>query len=125
MLELLSVGLGGFVGSVSRWGIGIGMKQVLPNLPAGTLVANVLAGLVIGLMTGLGVARPLPDRVRLFFVTGLCGGLSTFSTFSLETLQLFQAGSYGLAIGNICVNVVACLAAVAAGMALGSLIAAR
>lgn len=125
LLQLVSVGLGGFVGSVGRWGIGLGMKQVLPDLPAGTLVANILAGLVIGFVTGLGLARPLPDRTRLFFVTGLCGGLSTFSTFSLETLQLFQAGSYALALGNICVNVVVCLAAVAAGLALGSLVRVR
>lgn len=124
-MDLLAVGLGGFVGSVGRWGIGLGMKQVLPDLPAGTLVANVLAGLVIGLVTGLGLVRPLPDRARLFFATGLCGGLSTFSTFSLETFQLVQAGSYGMAVVNVCLNVVVSVGAVACGIALGSLARAR
>lgn len=124
MAELLAVALGGAAGSVLRWGIGAALSSALPGLPAGTLVANVVAGLVIGLVTGANSVAPLPEPVRLLLTVGLCGGLSTFSTFSNETFQLIEAGQVASAATNLLVNVATCLVAVWAGTRAGAALAA-
>lgn len=124
MLEALAVAAGGAVGSLGRWGIGRVLSTVLPGLPAGTFVANVLAGLVIGLVSGANAASPLPPEVKSLLTVGFCGGLSTFSTFTNETFGLMQSGNVAGAAANIAVNVVVCLLAVWAGTRLGAAIAA-
>lgn len=124
MLEALAVAAGGAVGSLGRWGIGRVLSAVLPGLPAGTFVANVLAGLVIGLVSGANAASPLPPEVKSLLTVGFCGGLSTFSTFTNETFGLMQSGNVAGAAANIAVNVVVCLLAVWAGTRLGAATAA-
>lgn len=124
MLEALAVAAGGAVGSLGRWGIGRALSVALPGLPAGTFVANVLAGLVIGLVSGANAASPLPPEVKSLLTVGFCGGLSTFSTFTNETFGLIQSGNVAGAAANIAVNVVVCLLAVWAGTRLGAAIAA-
>lgn len=124
MLEALAVAAGGAVGSLGRWGIGCVLSAVLPGLPAGTFVANVLAGLVIGLVSGANAASPLPPEIKALLTVGLCGGLSTFSTFTNETFGLMQSGNAAGAAANIAVNVAVCLLAVWAGTRLGAAIAA-
>lgn len=124
MLEALAVAAGGAVGSLGRWGIGRVLSAVLPGLPAGTFVANVVAGLVIGLVSGVNAASPLPPEMKSLLTVGLCGGLSTFSTFTNETFGLMQSGNAAGAAANIAVNVVVCLLAVWAGTRLGATIAA-
>lgn len=119
MIELVAVALGGAVGSVGRWGLGLVLSSLLPGLPAGTFVANVLAGLVIGVVSGANAASPLPEPARLLLTVGLCGGLSTFSTFSNETFQLLEAGNGLAAAVNVAANVATCLVAVWAGTRLG------
>lgn len=95
------------------------LSSLLPGLPAGTFVANVLAGLVIGVVSGANAASPLPEPARLLLTVGLCGGLSTFSTFSNETFQLLEAGNGLAAAANVAANVATCLVAVWAGTRLG------
>ena len=119
MIELVAVALGGAAGSVGRWGLGLVLSSLLPGLPAGTFVANVLAGLVIGVVSGANAASPLPEPARLLLTVGLCGGLSTFSTFSNETFQLLEAGNGLAAAVNVAANVATCLVAVWAGTRLG------
>lgn len=123
MLEALAVAAGGAVGSLGRWGIGRVLSAALPGLPAGTFVANVLAGLVIGLVSGANAASPLPPEMKSLLTVGLCGGLSTFSTFTNETLGLIQSGNAAGAAANIAANVAVCLLAVWAGTRLGAVIA--
>lgn len=123
MGELVAVALGGALGSLGRWELGRVLSDALPGVPAGTFAANVLAGLVIGLVTGLGSVTPLPERTRLLLTVGLCGGLSTFSTFTNETFQLVEAGDLLGAALNVAANVVACLVAVWAGTRLGATLA--
>ena len=98
--------------------------MLLPGLPAGTFVANVLAGLVIGLVSGAHALSPLPEPLRLLLTVGLCGGLSTFSTFSNETLQMIEGGQLLGAAANVVLNVGVCLLAVWAGWRLAGLLAA-
>ena len=124
MLEMMAVAAGGAVGSVARWALGQALSGLLPGLPAGTYVANVAAGLVIGIVTGAHAVAPLPEPARLALTVGLCGGLSTFSTFSNETLQMIEGGNAPGAVANIALNVGTCLVAVWAGTRLGGALAA-
>ena len=123
MTELIAVAVGGAAGSVGRWGLGLLLTTLLPGLPAGTFVANVLAGLVIGAVSGLHAVSPLPEPARLLLTVGLCGGLSTFSTFSNETLQMIESGNGVGAALNVALNVGTCLVAVWAGARLGGMMA--
>ncbi len=119
-MEALAVALGGAMGSLGRWGIGSALRTVLPGLPAGTFVANVLAGLIIGMATGYAAASPIDPNAKAFVTVGLCGGLSTFSTFSNETFSLIESGDLLAAGANIVVNVAVCLLAVYLGRHLGA-----
>ena len=123
MTELIAVAVGGAAGSVGRWGLGLLLTTLLPELPVGTFVANVLAGLVIGAVSGLHAVSPLPEPARLLLTVGLCGGLSTFSTFSNETLQMIESGNGVGAALNVVLNVGTCLVAVWAGARLGGMMA--
>lgn len=124
MTSVLAVAAGGAIGSVGRWGLGLLLSSCLPGLPAGTFVANVLAGLIIGVVSGAGSVAPLPEETRLLLAVGLCGGLSTFSTFSNETLGMIESGNVVAAGANIVLNVCVCLLAVWAGTRLGTMLAA-
>jgi CrcB protein len=123
MLEFIVVGAGGFLGSCLRYGITKLMEHWAVSLPFGTLLSNVLAGFFIGFIIGLEQqAAAIPARAKLFLTTGLLGGLSTFSAFSLETVSLFQSKEYLLAGGNILLNLGLSLAGVLLGMALATLL---
>ena len=119
-MEAMAVALGGALGSLGRWGIGGALRMVLPDLPAGTFVANVLAGLIIGAASNLGAAVDVHPNVKAFVTVGLCGGLSTFSTFSNETFNLIDTGDTLGAVVNIVANVGVCLLAVYLGRRLGA-----
>ena len=99
---LLSVGAicaGASIGALLRWLLGLQLNRLLPALPLGTLAANLLGGYAIGLVLGwLGQHPELPPQVRLFLVTGLLGGLTTFSTFSAEVVNHLMQGRHGWAI---------------------------
>jgi CrcB protein len=88
------------------------------TLPWGTIWINILGSFVIGLFGTLTLAQgrfPVSENARLFVMVGLCGGFTTFSSFSLQTLDLMRNGAMGRAAINIVASVVLCVAAVAAG----------
>ena len=116
MAHALAVFLGGGIGSVLRWLVGRWTLHLFGyGFPFGTLAVNVAGSLAIGLAVGLleGIGQP----AKLFFVTGLLGGFTTFSAFSLDTLTMWQRGEPVLAALYVALSVILSLAAAFAGMA--------
>lgn len=96
MLDCLAVGLGGFAGSVLRYLAGRLPLQSPEGFPYATLIINVLGSFAIGLIAAVAAKHAdIDPRLVLFLRVGLCGGFTTFSTFSSETFSLLRAGSYG------------------------------
>jgi fluoride exporter len=115
MMEALAVAFGAAAGALLRWQAGLWLNARHPELPLGTLGVNVLGGLLIGLCLVL-LARPDQALWRLLLVTGFLGGLTTFSAFSGESLQLLQRGAWGWALAHSLAHVFGALAAAALGV---------
>jgi CrcB protein len=119
----LAVAVGGALGSLGRFWLGAAVGVFAgPRFPWGTLLINILGSFVIGLVTALAIqpARvPMHPDVLVFLVVGVCGGFTTFSAFSLQTLQLMQGGDMLAAAGYIVGSVVLCLTAVWLGVLVG------
>jgi len=107
-MNWLIVFLGGGVGAVSRYGLGIAFKGMSKGFPWATLLANIIACLLIGALFATQL-RTMNKNLWLLLAVGFCGGLSTFSAFSLETVELFQQADYRNALLNIVISVVGCL----------------
>jgi CrcB protein len=119
----LAVAVGGAMGSVARfWLAGVMTTLTGPRFPWGTLLINVLGSFVIGLVAA---ATLTPERIamhptmRIFLMTGVCGGFTTFSAFSLQTLELMQGGELVPAFGYAVGSVVLCVIATYCGWLLG------
>jgi fluoride exporter len=115
--KILYVGIGGFAGAALRYIVSLASARLFgTQLPYGTLIVNVLGGLLIGLLMELSIATDLvPPNLRLFLVTGVLGGLTTFSTFSYETMSLMGDGSWLLAALNTALNLFLSFGGVALG----------
>lgn len=91
--NLLLVGLGGFFGSTMRYTVWYFFRSV--NFPSATLIVNILGSLIIGIVIGIGMKDVhFSQNWKLFLATGVCGGFTTFSAFSIENLQMLQTGKY-------------------------------
>jgi len=123
MLNYIFVALGGALGSVARfWISGLVAGRVGENFPFGTLIVNLSGCFVIGLfatLTGTEGRLLVPPGLRIFFMIGICGGYTTFSSFSLQTLNLGREGEWLLAGMNVLASVILCMA----GVWLGHLLA--
>lgn len=118
MLAILSVGLGAAVGAVLRWLLSLSLNALFPALPPGTLVANLLGAYLIGVALGVFAAMPeWSPAWRLLVVTGFLGGLTTFSTFSAESVALLQQGRWGWALLHLGSHLAGSLALTALGLA--------
>ncbi len=116
-LSLFAVMLGGAVGSALRWALGLALNPVLPILPLGTLTVNLVGGFIIGSAIGIfDQFQSLPPELRLFVITGFCGGLTTFSTFSAETVTLLLRQQYGWSLAIVTTHLFGSLLMTLAGI---------
>lgn len=114
---LMAVGFGAVFGAWLRWALSLGLNTVLPNLPMGTLVANLAGGFAIGIALEAFVQHPvLAPEIRLFVITGFLGSLTTFSSFSVESVGMLQRGQFGWAALHIFVHLAGSLAMTVLGM---------
>jgi fluoride exporter len=117
-LSALAVAAGAAMGALLRWWLALGLNQGASPLPLGTLAANLIGGYAIGLAIGWLALQPeLSPHWRLFIVTGLLGGLTTFSTFSAETVQLLQQGRLAWALLTTAAHLAGSLLLTWAGLA--------
>lgn len=116
MLKLVILGLGGATGSICRYLASTMIHQPQPgDFPYGTLFVNASGSLLIGILWALADAFGFSHNTKLFLFTGLLGGYTTFSAFSLETMHLMRDGDYRFAIINMVANLFISLLAVFAG----------
>ena len=122
MPSTLLVALGGALGSVARFWMTILIGRMTgPNFPWGTIVINVLGSMIIGgfaaLPTMIGNRWSISSDTRIFLMVGLCGGFTTFSSFSLQTVELIREGRLLAALANVLVSVLVCCIATSIGYA--------
>ena len=117
-LSWLAVGLGAAFGAWLRWGLALWLGSVHGRLNLGTLAANLGGGYLVGLALGFFSAYPhISPQWRLFVVTGFLGGLTTFSTFSGESVLLMQRGDYGWALAHSALHLLGSIACCIVGLA--------
>ena len=115
---VLAISIGAALGALLRWALGLKLNAILEVIPFGTVAANLLAAYVIGLATAFFATTPhLSPEWKLLIITGFCGGLSTFSTFSMEIVTLLQRQQFAWAAGSIGLHVVGSVLMTLAGMA--------
>lgn len=109
--SFILVGIGGFIGSIARLAVSFFIKSPTP-FPLATLSVNIIGSCIIGMVMGWSIQNhQLSQDWKLFLATGLCGGFTTFSAFSMENIQLMQEGKIGLCLLYISLSVVLGIAA--------------
>jgi fluoride exporter len=122
MILALLVGLGAAFGAVARYVLDQAVtRRRGSTFPAGTWLINITGSFILGLLTGLAAHHGLSDQVVTVIGTGVCGGYTTFSTFSYETVRLSEDGAGLVAVGNVVGSIAAGLAAAALGLGLALL----
>jgi CrcB protein len=116
-LPFFSVFIGAGFGACLRWWLGLRLNPVFPTIPMGTLAANLIGGYVIGLAVAFfAVKTELPPEARLLVITGFLGGLTTFSTFSSEVVNLLSEAQFGWAVVAIGAHLLGSFSATAVGI---------
>lgn len=116
--SIVAISVGAVLGALLRWALGAKLNSLFPAVPPGTLAANLIGGYVIGLALAFFASfSTIAPEWRLFVITGFCGGLTTFSTFSAEVVTLLQQGRLTWAAGAVAVHVVGSVATTLAGIA--------
>jgi len=115
--SFLAVGVGAALGAWLRWGLGALLNPLVPTLPFGTLAANLLGGYLVGVAVAVFAQHPgLAPEARLLIITGFLGGLTTFSTFSAESVHLLTRGEYAWAAAHVGLHLAGSLAMTLLGL---------
>jgi fluoride exporter len=113
-----AVAIGGMLGCLLRWSLAMLFNRYFPSIPPGTLAANLIGCYIIGIAVAIFTTNPhIALEWRLFVATGFCGGLTTFSTFSVEVVALLQSGRMGLAFGAVAAHLIGSILMTFAGIA--------
>ena len=124
--SILAVATGAALGAVWRWGLGEWLNPLFAPVPLGTLAANLIGGLLVGLSVAYFTQQHTgAPEWRLFVITGFLGGLTTFSTFSMEVVHLFERHEYGWALGTVGAHLAGSLLLAGVGLWLGNVLLAR
>lgn len=118
MLVTLLIAAGGALGSVGRYWVGVWMAPLSHALPIGTITINIVGSFVMAFfcaLTVMGSRFAVPEIWRLAFIVGVCGGFTTFSSFSVQTVDLLRMGETGKALLNVGISMIACFSATALG----------
>ena len=116
--SMLAISLGAAIGALFRWFLGLQFNNLFPTIPPGTLAANLIGGYIIGLAIAYFAQAPdIAPEWRLLIITGFCGGLTTFSTFSAEVVALLQQGRLTWAMWAIAAHISGSLVMTLAGLA--------
>lgn len=115
--SILAVSIGAALGALLRWVLGLKLNTLLPSMPPGTVVANLVGGYIIGAAIAFFANTPgVAPEWRLLIITGFCGGLTTFSTFSAEVVVLLQQGRLAWAMGTVATHLAGSLLMTLAGL---------
>lgn len=106
LYPLLSIALGAVFGAWLRWWVGLKLNPLFMNIPLGTVLVNLLGGFIIGFAVAYFSSSQLNPNVKLLVITGFCGALTTFSTFSIEMVELIQHGKWGYAFLLMSIHVI-------------------
>lgn len=121
--SVAAVSIGAALGALLRWQLGERLNRLFPAIPPGTLVANIIGGYIVGLaLAALAQRNDLPAEWRLLIITGFCGGLTTFSSFSGEVVSLLQQDRFAMAASSIALHVATSILATFAGLGTWQLI---
>ncbi|MBL8416230.1 MAG: fluoride efflux transporter CrcB [Propionivibrio sp.] len=116
--SILAVAIGATLGALLRWQLGTRLNSIFPTIPPGTLAANLIGAYVVGLgIAFFATFSAISPEWRLLVITGFCGGLTTFSTFSAEITTLLQQGRISWALGAVAAHVVGSVVMTFAGIA--------
>ncbi|MGQ4612084.1 fluoride efflux transporter CrcB [Acinetobacter junii] len=115
---LISIALGSILGAWLRWLIGLKLNPIFPAIPLGTVTVNFIGGFIIGFAISYFSQSALSPNYKLFVITGFCGALTTFSTFSAEIIALLQQGKLSYAVAAIIIHVIGSLVFTLIGMSL-------
>lgn len=116
--SVIAISLGASLGALLRWFFGLRLDGILPELPLGTLISNLVGGYIIGVAVAYFAVMPeLAPEWRLFIITGFCGGLTTFSTFSSEVVTLLQQEQWTWALATVGAHLTGSLLMTVLGMA--------
>ena len=123
MLKIVNIAVGGAVGALLRyWVSGVTCRMLSSSFPWGTLAVNLIGSLIIGFLWGLSETVVFSQNLKLFVFIGMLGSFTTFSTFSLENLNLLRDGEYWLVFANISASIIFGLILAAAGFFMAKLL---
>ncbi|HMQ78299.1 MAG TPA: fluoride efflux transporter CrcB [Ignavibacteria bacterium] len=124
MLNILYIGVGGFIGAVSRYLVSRYINNLLPSFPFGTLTVNIIGSFVLGfIIYSVSLGRNISPEMRDFITIGMLGGFTTMSAFAYESFRLMELNQMMLFALNLALNVILCVAAVYAGKELAVILA--